>query len=211
MIEKYLVSNCLFIIDEFNERYKSVSEDDLRNIANSEYSEADMVVRLGYPFKHMATFNMQGKSKVSGNDIVVKSKDFKIEVKLLKNYKSIGGTSNSTAWKEIEKDFTWLLNEVVDGHNGKRAFVIGWFNVVDRFSQIVQLGKSSGSTPDIDHRRLGYFPFLYNDGEKTKDITYMYSEAYKELPVKSLYYEQGSINCMFFGKKDDVFHLAVYW
>ncbi|MTW85635.1 hypothetical protein F3157_08160 [Virgibacillus dakarensis] len=211
MIDKYLISNCLFIIDEFNEKYKNVSKDELSDIANSEYSEADMVVRLGYPFRQMATFNMQGKSKESGNDIIVKSKDFRIEVKLLKNYKSNGGTSNSTVWKEIERDFEWVLSEVKKGNCGQRAFVIGWFNSVDRFSQIVQLGKTRGSTPDIDHRRMGYFPFLYSHGEKTKDIIYMYNQAYKVLHVNSLYYGEDNVNCMFFGKKEDVFHIAIYW
>lgn len=211
MIDKYLISNCLFIIDEFNDKYKNISKEELAHIANNEYSEADMVVRLGYPFRQMATFNMQGKSKEAGNDIIVKSKDFKMEVKLLKNYKSKGGTSNSTVWSEIERDFDWILDEARGGNSGRRAFVVGWFNVVDRFSQIVQLGRGRGAFPDIDHRRMSYFPFLYNHGEKTKDITYMYSSAYKELLVKSLYYEKDNLKCMFFGSEEDVFHLAVYW
>ncbi|TFE00668.1 hypothetical protein [Jeotgalibacillus salarius] len=211
MIEKYLVSNCLFILDEFNERYKALSRQELKDISNNEYSEADIVVRLGYPFKHMATFNMQGKSKASGNDIVVKEKDFNIEVKLLKNYKSKGGNSNSTGWNEIERDFDWLLNERKAGKKGKRAFVIGWFNVVDRFSQIVQLGKTRGAHPEIDYRRMNYFPFLNSTGERTKDIIYMYSEAFEETSVKSLHYGEDSVKCMFFGRKADVFHIAIYW
>ncbi|QFF98827.1 hypothetical protein PB01_08265 [Psychrobacillus glaciei] len=211
MIDKYLVSNCLFIIDDFNERYKNVSNEELKIISNTEYSEADMVVRLGYPFRQMATFNMQGKSKEAGNDIVVKSKDFKIEVKLLRNYKSSTGVANSSVWSEIERDFSWLSEEIERGFKGKRAFVVGWFNVVERFSQIVQLGKGRGSTPDIDHRRMGFFPFLYNISEKTKDIKYKYISAYEELEVNSLYLNSGSVKCMFFGAPTDVFHIAVFW
>ncbi|OLN22915.1 hypothetical protein BTO30_07155 [Domibacillus antri] len=214
MIDKYLISNCLFMIDEFNERYENVSKEELKKIADSEYSEADMVVRLGYPFRQMANFNMQGRSKqAAGNDIVVKSKDFRIEVKLLKNYKSSKGSySSSTTWKEIERDFHWLLEEVKNGNSGKRAFVIGWFNAVECFSQIIQLGKSAGSQPDIDHRKKGYFPFLVHNGEKTRDILYMYKDSYEKMPVHSLYNADGSdVNCMFFGEKDDKFHIAMYW
>ncbi|SFE54980.1 hypothetical protein [Alteribacillus iranensis] len=183
MIEKYLISNCLFIIDEFNERYEKESKEDLKKIADEEYSEADLVVRLGYPFRHMATFNMQGKSKDKGNDIVVKKKNFMIEVKLLRNWKSSAGNSNSMLWDPIQKDFNWISDEIKKGKQGYRAFVIGWFNAVDRFSQIVQLGKGSGRFPEIDQEKSDYFPFLNKRGKKTKDIFYMYPNAYKELTV----------------------------
>ena len=44
VIDKYLVSNCLFIIDEFNERYCNIENDKLKEIANEEYSEADLEI-----------------------------------------------------------------------------------------------------------------------------------------------------------------------
>lgn len=214
MIDKYLISNCLFIIDEFNERYKITSNEELKNIANNEYSEADLVVRLGYPFRQMATFNMQGASKISGNDIVVKSKDYKIEVKLLRNWKSSKSDvyfSNSMPWNHISKDFEWISNEVIIGNQGKRAVVIGWFNTVERFSQIVQLGKGKGRFPEIALDRLDYFPFLHRTGLKTNDIVYQYSLAYLVQTIKIPGYLDGTLNCMFFGQPDDKFHIALYW
>ncbi|MEK5038758.1 hypothetical protein [Sporosarcina sp. FSL K6-3457] len=193
--------------------YKDVqTKEELKIIADNEYSEADMVVRLGHPFRQMATFNMQGKSKELGNDIVVKSKGFKIEVKLQKNYKSNGdGSSNSATWKPLEKDFQWLFNEIQAGNKGKVAFVLGWFNAVDRFSQIVQLGKGKGRYPVIDNTRKEFFPFLHSSGDKTKDITYLYSEAYEKLTVKSLISSDYKANCMFLGSEKDKFHIAIYW
>jgi len=207
MIDKYLVSNCLFIIDEFNDRYIKETNEELKQIADNEFSEADLVVRLGYPFRQMATFNMQGKS----SDIVVKSKDFIVEVKLLRNWKSRGGNANKIPWDYLQKDFNWLFDEIKKGKQGHRAFVIGWFNAVDRFSQIVQLGKGIGGFPDIDHEKKDYFPFLNNDGNKTKDIFYMYPEAFERLPVRIPGYAGASANCMFFGRLEDKFHMAMYW
>ena len=61
----------MLIIDEFNEKYKNCSEEKLRDISDLKISEADLVVSVGYPFRQMATFNMQGKSQ----DIVIESKD----------------------------------------------------------------------------------------------------------------------------------------
>ncbi|MGE6488938.1 hypothetical protein [Paenisporosarcina sp. NPDC076898] len=212
MIDKYLVSNCLFIIDEFNEKYKDIkTKEQLKIIADTEYSEADMVVRLGFPFRHMATFNMQGKSKELGNDIVVKSKDFNIEVKLQKNYKSGNASSNSANWNALEKDFQWLSSEIINGKQGNRAFVLGWFNAVDRFSQIVQLGTGKGSKPLIDRNKMDYFPFLNKTGELTKDITYMYPSAYTVREVNISGYANGTMKCMFLGSQDDKFHIAIYW
>ncbi|WP_126425172.1 hypothetical protein [Brevibacillus marinus] len=207
MIDKYLISNCLFVIEEFNERYRGKSKEELKRVADEEFSEADLVMRLGYPFRQMASFNMQGKAQ----DIVVKSLDFVIEVKFLRNWKSTSGnTTNKITWKELNKDFEWLWNEIKGGQKGKRAFIIGWFNAV-KFSEIVQLGKGSGWVPDIDEDKIRHFPFLNSNGPKTKDIFYMYPEAYKELPVKIPGYAYGVGNCMFFGKETDLYHMAMYW
>lgn len=220
MIEKYFISNCLFLIDEFNDRYANLTKEELKVISDTEYTEADIVVRLGYPFKHMATFNMQGTSKESGSDILVKSKDFRIEVKLPRNYKS--GNKNKTScsssnWNEMQKDFEWLFSEIKQGKKGQRAFIIGWFNAVDRFSQIVQLGKSRGKYPEINQDRFQYFPFLNVKTEmpetiyKTKDIIYQWTDAYKELTVRIPGYVDESVNCMFFGKPTDKFLIAMYY
>jgi hypothetical protein len=207
-IDQYLVSNCLFIVDEFNERFKTNTKEELKEIADSGFSEADLTVRLGYQFRQMAKFNMQGPDT---RDIIVDSKDFLIEVKFLRNFKSKSGTSNKIMWKEIHKDFEWLFSEKKKGNKGKRSFVIGWFNAVERFSQIVQLGKGKGGYPDIDEEKVRYFPFLNRSGPKTKDIFYMYPDAYEILNVQIPGFAGKGANCMFFGKETDKFHMAMYW
>lgn len=214
MIEKYLLSNCLFVIDEFNERYSSInSKKELKTVADEEFCEADIVVRLGYPFRQMANFNMQGTS----NDIVVKSKDFIIEVKYLRNFNNQAKTNRSSklTWeKAFQKDYDWLCQEIINGKKGHRAFVLGWFNAVDRFSEIMQLGDGAGNYPDINETRLRLFPFLNRvspDSKKTKDIVYQYDSAYEPLPIQIIGYGKEKVHCMFLGKESDKFHLAIYW
>lgn len=51
----------------------------------------DLVFLLGHPFRPMFPFNSQDKEKTIGNDIVIKSKELNIEVKLLRNWKSATG------------------------------------------------------------------------------------------------------------------------
>lgn len=215
MIDKYLISNCLFIIDEFNDRYQTVCErDKLKDIADLEFCEADLVVRLGYPFRQMANFNMQGNAQ----DIVVKSKDFIIEVKYLRNFfsktKSGEFRSNKLKWDEaFQKDFNWLCNEIKLGKKGTRAFILGWFNAFERFSDIMQIGQGKGKNPTINQERINLFPFLnYNpQTNKVNDIFYMYSLAYKELNIRIPGYNNEHASCMFVGKPDDKFHFALYW
>jgi hypothetical protein len=208
-IDQYLISTCLFIIDEFNERFKNIeSKEDLKDIADDGFSEADLTVRLGYPFRQMAKFSMQGPDT---RDIIVESKDFMIEVKFLRNWQSNGGKANKITWAELKKDFDWLFNEIKSGKKGKRAFIIGWFNAVERFSQLVQLGKGKGGFPDIDEGKMRYFPFLNRNGNKTKDIFYMYPRAYKSLPLFIPGYAEEAAECMFFGQETDKFHIALYY
>lgn len=215
LIDKYLLSTCLFIIDEFNERYKYLNtKDELKEIADTEFSEADLVVRLGYPFRQMANFNMQGTDR----DIVVKSKDFVIEVKYLRNWENKTSKnrnrSNKILWEDaFEKDYSWLCKEIMSGKKGHRAFVLGWFNAVSRFSELMQLGQGGGHSPEINETRLKLFPFLnYNpETKKTKDIFYMYSKAYTPLSVPILGYEKDTVDCMFLGQENDKFHFSIYW
>ncbi|GBC65267.1 hypothetical protein BLHB2_10880 [Bacillus licheniformis] len=48
-IDQYLISTCLFIIDEFNERFKFVkTKEELKEIADLEFNESDLTVNLGY-------------------------------------------------------------------------------------------------------------------------------------------------------------------
>lgn len=160
MIDKYLISNCLFIIDEFNEKFEGLSREELKEFADLDFCEADLVVRLGYPFRQLASFNMQGNSR----DIVVKKKDFVIEVKYLRNFESnsANGTkrrSNKLTWEEaFQKDFNWLCNEIVEGKKGHRTFILGWFNAANRFSEIMQLGQGKGAHPKLNKGKRTIIP-----------------------------------------------------
>ena len=129
MISKYLLSTCLFVIDDFNEQYKGfqVQSQELIDIAYG-YTEADLVIRIGYPFRQMAKFVMQtSRSKVEGNDIFVESKDFRIEVKYLKTQKSEykKDLNKSHSWNQIFNDFNWLMREIREHKKGNRAVILG--------------------------------------------------------------------------------------
>lgn len=52
-IDQYLLSTCLFIIDEFNGLYKDIDKKELKRIADEEYNEMDICVKIGYPFRQM--------------------------------------------------------------------------------------------------------------------------------------------------------------
>lgn len=215
MIEKYLMGNCLSIIDEFNERYKGIDNKILKDISDLEFNEADLVIRLGYPLRQMANFNMQGSS----HDIVVKSKDFIIEVKYLRNFTSNSikkgeFRTNKLKWSEaFEKDFLWLTDEINKGKKGNRAFVIGWFNIPDRqFGDIMQLGESKGQNPIINTERIRLFPFLNYDpiSNKVKDIKYRYGNGFSESKISYPGTDE-QVDCIFFGTESDVFHFALYF
>ena len=218
-ISQYLLSTCLFIIDELNEQYKTLSKEDLQEVANTKFNEMDITVRLGYPFKQMVHYtvgdgkNGKKRSKIN-HDLYVESKDFKIEVKYLKNWKSnVGTSSNSKGWPEYQKDFDWLIEEINNGFKHKRAFVIGWFNCVDCISQYLQLGIGAGSKPMLSEEKFMYFPFLkkLKAPTHTTDIAYNYDYSYKELSLNLIGENSSNCNCMFLGNETDVFHFAVFY
>jgi len=219
-IDQYLISTCLFIIDEFNEQYKNISKTELKRIADEKFNEMDLCVRVGYPFRQMAHYTVgdnrnKSTSKVN-HDIYVESKDFKIEVKYLKNWKCSSGTSSASKnWDAYQEDFDWLLQEIRDGNRGKRAFIIGWFNCVERFSQLIQLGegRNPGSKPKASERKICYFPFLtrMNVPTYTTDLVYNYNNAYKALPVNLIGDTIEGYNCLFLGNEKDLFHFAIYY
>ena len=117
-------------------------------------------------------------------------------------------------WYEaFEKDYTWLCNEIKEGKQGKRAFVLTWFNATDSLSDLIQLGKGSGNTPIINEERLRLFPFLNKqdvDIVKAKDIFYDYTTAYEPQVIK-IHGCNDKVNCLFLGKESDKFHIALYW
>ena len=83
-ISQYLLSTCLFTIDELNEQYKALDKEQLKKVADEEFNEMDITVRLGYPFKQMVHYTVgdskRQNSKVN-HDLYVRSKDFKIEIR----------------------------------------------------------------------------------------------------------------------------------
>ena len=87
-ISQYLLSTCLYTIDEFNEQYGHLSKDELKKIADEKFNEMDITVRLGYPFKQMVHYtvgDLKKKGSKVNHDLYVESKDFKVEIKYLKS------------------------------------------------------------------------------------------------------------------------------
>lgn len=221
-LEKYLLSTCLFVIDDFNIQYKdlSVRSPELKSEADTCYTEADLVVRLGYPFRQMANFSLKTSKGKDGefNDIIVKERDFRIEVKYIRNSKSGNKTAAYSVhrnWDTIEEDLLWLIEEVRKGNKGKRAFVIGWFNSTERFSDQMQLGKGGGRYPVINPERMKYFPFIGYDDKSClmSTVKYNYSSAYNPISIHlpGLARDGLSVQCLFLGESEDKFHFAIYY
>lgn len=177
----------MFIIDDFNERYKGKTKEELKVIADQHYNEMDICVIIGYPFRHMAHYtvgdNKRKGSKVNHDIYVsVSAKEFKIGVKYLKNWKSSSGKSSASKnWIVYREDFDWLSNEIQEGNKGRRAFIIGWFNCMNNFSALIQLrdGKTAGSKPS----------------NYTTDLIYNYNNAYKSLQVNLIGTTDMDYNC----------------
>lgn len=217
-IEQYLVSICLLIIDELNELYGNLSKDKLKEIADNKFNEMDITVRLGYPFRNMVHYTVGDSTKTpeskSNHDLYIASKDYKIEVKYLKNWKCGTGTkSSSKTWSEYLKDFNWLFSEIDAGQQNKRAFIIGWFNCVDSFSRLMQLGKGKGQKPLVDEEKYLYFPFLNKSKVPTytADLDYNYALAYQTRALSLVGKNSKNYNCMFLGNENDCFHFAIYY
>ena len=215
-IEQYLLSTCLFTIDELNEQYGKLFKEELKRVADEKFNEMDITVRLGYPFKQMVHYTVgdSGRGNKMNHDLFVESKDFKIEIKYLKNWKCKSGTNSaSKTWKEYQKDFDWLIEEIENNKKNKRAFVIGWFNCVDSLAQYIQLGAGPGGKPLINEERMAYFPFLrkLKTPTYTCDLDYNYERAYKELSLDLIGSYTPNCNCLFLGNEKDVFHFALYY
>ena len=218
-VDQYLVADCLFIIDEFNILYRGYKQDELKKEADERFNEMDITVRVGYPFKQTVHYtagesNRLKKAQKINHDLYIEQRDFKIEIKYLKNWVSSSDTrSASKTWSVFQQDFDWLMDEIDAGNKNKVAFVIGWFNCVESFSQLIQLGKGGGAYPLVDERKLSYFPFLKRDKEPTiaKDLRYNYANAYRVLPVNPISARIGDYNCMFLGNPQDSFHFAIYY
>jgi hypothetical protein len=221
LIEKYLLSTCLFVIDDFNDEHKGIKvySPELSEIAKKS-SEQNLVFRIGYPFGHRATYSVQTDKggKKGFSDIEVKSKNFKIEVKFLKKHKSNDGNTDSgkMGWKPIQDDFDWLQNEIERGNKGQCAFVMGWYNTTERFSELAQIGRErieNSKDFKVSPDKEVYFPFIkYNSERNTKSVTYKYEKAFEpnELPLK-IKSNNKKMHCIFLGQPDDKFHVAIYY
>ena len=193
--------------------YKGWDKPELKIEADEKFNEMDITVRLGYPFKQNAHYTVGESGRIKkaqkiNHDLYIGQRDFKIEVKYLKNWVSSANTrAASKSWSVFQQDFDWLMDEIDNGKNGKVAFVIGWFNCVDSFSQLSQLGTGNGAYPLADERKLAYFPFLIKKDEnapkQTKNLAYDYENAYIESPVRISSKRKGKYRCMFIGEKDD--------
>ncbi len=165
-IDQYLVATCLSIIDEFNILYRGYNHNQLKKEADEKFNEMDITVRVGYPFKQTVHYTVGESAKTKkvqkiNHDLYVEQRNFKIEIKYLKNWISTSDTrSVSKNWSVFQQDFDWLMDEIDSGNKGKAAFVIGWFNCVESFSQLIQLGQGNGAYPLVNESRLSYFPFL---------------------------------------------------
>jgi len=213
-IDQYLISTCLFIIDEFNQQFRNTDKPNLKKNACEEFNEADLAFRIGMPFRHMAYFeNGKKQGTLAKTDIFIKEKDFKIEVKYLRNFLSSNKKDYSVSmeWKAVKGDFDWLTNEIKQGRKYKSAFIVGWFNYFDYFSQIIQLGTGRGGTPNHESTKTEFFPFLVYNGSKTKDIEIAYKLAYQPLnvPVRDL--KEHRLDCILIGTAEDKFNIALYY
>lgn len=222
MIDEFLRIICKLTIYDFNERYQHIQprSSELIEIA-SDYMEQDLVARIGYFFRDRATYERQyvkeikanGKPKTGHNDLWVKSQDFRLEIKYPKTHKSDGGgEKNKLTWKQhISPDFEWLQKELLSGHKGKRAFVIGWFNILE-FNNLVQLGDRPGNSPLVDTSKEFYFPFItFNQRTRRTDtirFNYGIADTYLSIDIPDF---QETMQCVFLGKETDIFHFAIYF
>lgn len=217
VIQNYLISNCLIIIEDFNQRFERYEQEEIHQIAVSQFDESDLVFLIAYPFRSLMKISMQGK----GIDIRIPNLDFKIEVKYLYATKSASGTfTNKRGIKQsFLKDFEWLVEEIKIGNKGKVAFVIGWFNAYSSFANIMQVGDRTAKNRLINLDKIRYFPFIYTPSIEchASEIRYRYDnliytgESYipDTVPMPDL--KEGKVNCIFLGKESDKFHFAIYY
>lgn len=210
MIENYLISNCLIVIEDLNQRFERFLKEEIHDFATTKFDESDLVFLLAYPFRNLMKVSMQGKNE----DIKIPKLGFIVEVKYLYATKSVAGnyTSKRSFEESFLKDYNWLVNELKMGEKGKRAFVVGWFNTYHSFSNVMQLGSSAGKNPKIDEKKLDYFPFLKIPGYNSNisDIEYNYRpESVQSRPVQ-IHGIEADIEYIFLGKESDVFHFVIY-
>lgn len=218
-IQEYTELICSLLIDQFNVKYEHYSECDFKKEANERYVERDWVYKIGEHFNELAYYEVQDSEKTSSHhDICVPSKDFIIEVKYLRNWNSTSKTrSVSKNFYAYEKDLQWLEKEILSGRKNKSAFILIWFNCIDYFGQVMQLGTSHGVRNPVNLERLVYFPFLMscnpnNSTILTKDLSYNYERAFPcQLDLNIIGKGNVNMNCLFLGNASDRLHIAIYY
>ena len=178
MINRYFDSSIHILIDEMNMLMSELKDNERKEFATTKFSEADLAIRLGSPFRQLARYPMQG---TKGQDIIIDYKDFEIEIKYWRNW--FGGTGTQKAvWKNsYEKAFNWLKDEISDGKKGNRAMICGWFTFFE-WCELLQLGKKAGKNPIINPKRLAMLPFLdYKDRVRT--VQPCYSVTHREISI----------------------------
>lgn len=211
-IKQWILPYCLQFIDLMNKEYDNYTKQELKKIADDDKSnEGNIINKFTHPFHNFVDLNFQSKSC----DINVYLKNYIIEFKFLRNFRSDSGTyTNKLNFDDcFKKNYTWLCDEIKQDLKGKRAFLIGWYNAVDRFSEIVYLGEGSGSIPNLNLERLHYFPFINHkeNSFKITDIFYMYSLNCVTTTLLIPSCKSETVNCIFIGKESDKFHFALYW
>lgn len=218
-IEEYLELICSLLIDQFNVRYEHYSPEEFKVEANERYVERDWVYKIGEPFRDLAYYEIQNQNNSQAHhDIGVPSKGFIIEVKYLKNWDSTSKTkSASKTWKEYEKDFCWLEEEILNGKKGKRAFILVWCNCIDYLGQVMQLGCGHGVKNPVNKNRLVYFPYLMSskgnsDIIYTRDLIYNYNKRFPcQLDLNSIGKGNINVDCLFLGNRNDKLHIVIYY
>lgn len=219
MINEYLDLICSLLIDQFNVRYEHYSKDELKNEANYRYVESDWVYKIGRYFNDLAYYERRdNENNQSHHDICIPSKDFIIELKYLKNWKSTSNSSSARRqWAAYEKDFQWLERELENGKKGKRAFLLIWCNCLEYFGQVMQLGTTPGVKNPVNKDRLVYFPFLMNNKAElneilTRDLVYNYGKNFPcQLDLNTIGKGNIDMDCLFLGNEEDRLHIAIYF
>jgi len=204
MIYNYFDSSCRIIVDEFNYLVQGLDVRQKEQYAIDKLCEADLVFRLGNPFRQLARYTVQGSK---GQDIIVDYKDFRVEVKYWRYW--FGGTGKQKlVWKDaFQKDFDWLCNQIDDGQKGKRAFIGCWSPLIG-WNELLQLGSSTGTNPAPNMERLSLLPFVECTGKGVADLRTRYSENQGSFTLS----ERGTkVNWSLYGLPSDFINMVMYY
>jgi hypothetical protein len=199
MINRYFESSICILIDEMNMLLSNYGQDQRIDFARYKFSEADLAIRLGSPFRHLARYPMQG---TQGQDIIVDYKDLEVEVKYWRNW--LGGTGvQKLVWDQAYgKAFNWLLEEINKGNKNKRALICGWFTFF-AWRELLQLGSTIRENPPVNSERLSVLPFLSCADGKIGTIYTDYSSKSGEVK-----YGNCSVNWELHGEECDMLNLV---